>query len=163
TGTEACVKVCAIIEKTSLVKDIRKMSCSQQTSSLESFHSLINQFAPKMKAFSHAGIVSRLHLAALHYNENSDRQQATTQEGVKRYRLSKPKYKKGEATVKPIKEPVKRTYVADLMGEVAKLANKSSKKKQRKRKKVPPSLASGFTYPTKTQLIEQHCSRFSDK
>ncbi|XP_022098533.1 uncharacterized protein LOC110983528 isoform X2 [Acanthaster planci] len=60
SGTEACVKVCAIIEKTSLVKDIRKMSCSQQTSSLESFHSLINQFAPKMKAFSHAGIVSRL-------------------------------------------------------------------------------------------------------
>ena len=48
----------------------------------------------------------RLQLAAIHFNKNSQREQATTAEGVKRFHLSKPKYKKGKATVKAVKEPV---------------------------------------------------------
>ena len=44
-------------------------------------------------------------LAALHYNENSRREQATTAAGVKRYVVMFPKHKKGEHTVKQVKEP----------------------------------------------------------
>ena len=44
-------------------------------------------------------------LAALHYNENSRREQATTAAGDKRYVVMFPKHKKGEHTVKPVKEP----------------------------------------------------------
>ena len=36
---------------------------------------------------------SRLQLAALHYNENSAREQATTQQGQERYNIGFPKYK----------------------------------------------------------------------
>lgn len=43
-------------------------------------------------------------LAALHYKANSDRQQATTKSGKKRYKVSKPKFKTEKASVKAIKE-----------------------------------------------------------
>jgi len=43
-------------------------------------------------------------IAALHYKANSDRQQATTKSGKKRYKVSKPKFKTEKASVKAIKE-----------------------------------------------------------
>ncbi|XP_060754019.1 uncharacterized protein LOC132864618 isoform X1 [Neoarius graeffei] len=79
-GTKVAEKFDDIINNTTLVKDIKKMSSGHQTS-LESFHSVINQFAPKMKSYRYHGILSRIHLAALHYNANSDRQQARTSKG----------------------------------------------------------------------------------
>ncbi|KAK0142910.1 hypothetical protein N1851_019148 [Merluccius polli] len=60
-GTKAAEKLHDIITNPTLVKDIKKMSSGHQTSSLESFHSVINQFAPKMKSFSYHGILSRQH------------------------------------------------------------------------------------------------------
>jgi solute carrier family 8 (sodium/calcium exchanger) len=44
----------------------------------------------------------RLWLAALHFNENTQRDQAVTQDGKARYRLTVPKYKKGEFIVRKI-------------------------------------------------------------
>lgn len=49
-------------------------------------------------------VLFRIHLAGLHYNENSDREQATTSTGAKRYKVSKLKYKDGIATIKEVKE-----------------------------------------------------------
>ena len=46
----------------------------------------------------------RLQLVALHHNRNAQREQATTKAGESRYKLSKPKYKEGKATVKEVKE-----------------------------------------------------------
>lgn len=58
-GTKVAEKLDDIISNTTLVKDIKKMSSGHQTSSLESFHSVINQFAPKMKSYTYHGILSR--------------------------------------------------------------------------------------------------------
>jgi len=44
----------------------------------------------------------------MHFNENSDREQATLQDERERYNIAFPKYKKGEHTVKKIL--VKCTY-----------------------------------------------------
>jgi len=38
----------------------------------------------------------------LHFNENTQRDQAVTQDGKARYRLTAPKYKKGECIVRKI-------------------------------------------------------------
>ena len=50
----------------------------------------------------------RLQIAILHFNENSDREQATLQDGSERFNIAFPKYKTGEHTVKKIL--VKCTY-----------------------------------------------------
>jgi len=57
-----------------LLKDIANSSTFGQTSQVEGYHSLINQFAPKMYHFSFLGLKTRLLLAAMHYNENAERQ-----------------------------------------------------------------------------------------
>lgn len=162
-STSASVKLSSIINGTALVKDIRKLSSGKQTSSLECFHSIVNQFAPKMKAYSYFGIISRIHLAGLHYNENSDREQATTSTGAKRFKVSKLKYKDGIATVKEVKEDAQYSYVADLMDDVNKRSKTYVPKptRKRKRKAAPPTLTSGYSYPSKDQLIQQHRSRFN--
>lgn len=45
--TEASEKICAVISNTRFCNDVSKMSPHYQTSSLEAFHSVVNQFAPK--------------------------------------------------------------------------------------------------------------------
>ena len=47
-----------IIHNGTLLKDIKKMSDAQQTSALESFHSITNRFALKMKAYKYHGMLS---------------------------------------------------------------------------------------------------------
>ena len=56
--TEAADKLQAIIEKKTLVKDIRKSSPHAQTSVVEGYHSLLNHFAPKMYHFHFHGMES---------------------------------------------------------------------------------------------------------
>ena len=49
--------------------------------------------------------IDRMKLAAMHFNENRTKKQATTKDGIERYSIHYPKSKKGEAVVaKPIKE-----------------------------------------------------------
>lgn len=53
-------------------------------------------------------ICYRIYLAILHYNENADRPQATTQaEGKLQWKVVYPRAKKGEeVVVKPVKEKI---------------------------------------------------------
>ncbi len=48
----------------------------------------------------------RLFLAGLHYNENSDRVQASTVDGPLQYGIRHPKYKKGGHTVRKVKPTI---------------------------------------------------------
>lgn len=58
-GTQAFDKLSAIVTNKRLLDDIRQMSPRFQTFSVESFHSIINRFAPKAYAFSFHGMFAR--------------------------------------------------------------------------------------------------------
>lgn len=51
-------------------------------------------------------------------------------------------------------------YVAELMSEVAR-RSRNPKQRRVRRKQSPPSLTSGFNYPSKDELIKRHKSRFN--
>ncbi|XP_037565470.2 uncharacterized protein LOC119445217 [Dermacentor silvarum] len=75
-----------------------------QTFSLESFHSLMNRFAPKSNAFSVDGMQEGTRLAVLHFNENAARHQALTQDGKQRCKIKSSKARRGHFTVTTVKE-----------------------------------------------------------
>ena len=98
-GTAACEMLRDLLYKTRFMSDISKLSPHHQTSSVEGFHSLIINYAPKHTGYSFRGMITRTALAALHHNENCTRAPAVTRKGEKRYSILFPKYKKGDPTV----------------------------------------------------------------
>uniref|UniRef100_A0A9J8B7I9 Uncharacterized protein n=1 Tax=Cyprinus carpio carpio TaxID=630221 RepID=A0A9J8B7I9_CYPCA len=102
-STAACEKLTQVILAPKLLKDLENLSSDFQTSGLESYHSLILRFAPKSVAFSFVGMLCRTQLAAMHYNENSGRPQATTAAGELRWHMQYPRYRRGEYTVRLLK------------------------------------------------------------
>ena len=58
-------------------------------------------------------LFKRLMIAALHFNENSARPSARTKEGDVQYKISFPKFKQGEYTVR--KKSVEATYGKHLV------------------------------------------------
>jgi hypothetical protein len=71
-----------------LKKDIMNLSPCGQTYLAEGFHSLINHIAPKMFHFGYYGLLARLYIAALHFNENANRSQAVNKLGQLEYQLA---------------------------------------------------------------------------
>ncbi|XP_056437954.1 uncharacterized protein LOC130374996 [Gadus chalcogrammus] len=114
-GSMAAVKLEGIITRTSLLKDVRQLSPQHQTYSLEAFHSLILHFAPKHTGFSYQGMYSRLLLAALHYNCNANRETARRSDGLERYSVRYPRFRKGAWVVVPIKEKASYGYATSLI------------------------------------------------
>ncbi|CAM4529848.1 unnamed protein product, partial [Leuciscus chuanchicus] len=102
-GTTAFSRLEKILRNKRILKDVEKLSPRHQTSSLEAFHSVILRFAPKNVVFSFLGMLCRLYLAALHFNENAGRPQATTAAGEQLFKVVFPKYKKGQCSAKPVK------------------------------------------------------------
>ncbi|KAF1382358.1 hypothetical protein PFLUV_G00142970 [Perca fluviatilis] len=113
-GTPAFYNLEKELTKKTVLRDIAKLSPHYQTSSLEAFHSVILRFAPKNVVYPYLGMLCRLYLAALHYNENADRGQATTSSGDPRFKLSFPKSRKGECRARPVKTEATFRYVDDL-------------------------------------------------
>lgn len=58
-GSEAYGKLVDALSKPALTTAIKKSSSNGQTSYLEGYHSVINQFAPKMLAYSYLGMLCR--------------------------------------------------------------------------------------------------------
>ncbi|XP_077507575.1 uncharacterized protein LOC144118531 isoform X1 [Amblyomma americanum] len=58
-GTDAFIKLRVIVENSRLLIDIKQVSASCQTSSVESFHSLVNRLALKSFTFSFYGMLAR--------------------------------------------------------------------------------------------------------
>ncbi|KAM4592004.1 uncharacterized protein PAE49_020221 isoform 1-T2 [Odontesthes bonariensis] len=61
---------------------------------------IVNRTAatPKNVVFLYIGMLCRLYLAAIHFNENANRPQAQTADGVPLFKISFPKSKKGECS-----------------------------------------------------------------
>lgn len=58
-GSDSYEKLCTALTNNSLVKGIKQASPFAQTSCLEGFHSLLNQFTPKMIGYSYVGMYCR--------------------------------------------------------------------------------------------------------
>ncbi|XP_078494969.1 uncharacterized protein LOC104265692 isoform X3 [Ciona intestinalis] len=113
-GTKAAVQMEKIVCNSRLLKDIAQLSSSYQTSTVEAFHSLLNNFVPKMICFSFLGMECRTALAALHFNENAHRAQSVTKDGVPVYGIHYPKYKKGGYIVRKVIQEA--TYGRNFIG-----------------------------------------------
>ncbi|XP_063049229.1 uncharacterized protein LOC134443296 [Engraulis encrasicolus] len=162
-GTQAFYELDKMASKTRLLNDIAKLSPHHQTSALESFHSVILQFAPKSVVFPFLGMLCRLYLAAFHYNENAERDQATASSGEPLYRMHYPKALKGEARVKPIKTDPTFGYVEDLisliMGPV--FDNSEPYREAITKINIPPDLSADYDHPEKKAVIANYVSLFN--
>ncbi|KAM4527438.1 uncharacterized protein PAE49_024297 [Odontesthes bonariensis] len=80
------------------------IKCSVQTSRTRDAacqtDPIVNRTAatPKNVVFLYTGMLCRLYLAAIHFNENANRPQAQTADGVPLFKISFPKSKKGECS-----------------------------------------------------------------
>ncbi|XP_064488327.1 uncharacterized protein LOC135400419 [Ornithodoros turicata] len=102
---------------TRILKDVAQMSPNIQTYALESFHSLLIRFAPKLVAFSLEGNLCTTRLAVLHYNENAEHCQAETSAGVQRWKVKSCKARQGHQVACPIKTPPTFNYIVKLLAQ----------------------------------------------
>ncbi|XP_067665009.1 uncharacterized protein [Haliotis asinina] len=150
-----------------LVRDLPNLSPVYQTFALEVFHSVVNHFAPKNTHYFYAAMMARMFLAALHFNKNGNREQATDQVGNSRWKMMYPKSKKGEeAVVKPVKQQVTFNYAEDLQRAVIErrkaLPNYTSARKDADKQfhSTPLPLTKSFKPVVKKDLVTQQKSRF---
>ncbi|XP_060084262.1 uncharacterized protein LOC132563537 [Ylistrum balloti] len=161
-GTKSLEKLLPILDNRQMKMDIPMLSTNQQTSELEGYHSVINHFAPKMHGFSYYGMVCRLLLGALHYNENGGRDPAVTKDGNTCYNIVYPKHKKGEYTVREVKMEPTFDYVQELLQiTVNKATNTRMTKTQDVLMDAPPALCSTFERPSKLEAVSSVQSRFA--
>ena len=158
--TEECDSLQKLVETKMLVNDIKRCSSHGQTSAVEGYHSLVNQFAPKMYHFSFNGMKSRLFLAAMHYNENSSRQQQQNKEGDLQYAIVFPKYKKGGHIVRKILVDCTYNYVDVLFSELITTVQEPNRGNH-DIVDTPPPLCSNYVRPDKDTAVAQHTARFS--
>ncbi|KAL1473889.1 hypothetical protein MTO96_038395 [Rhipicephalus appendiculatus] len=117
-----------------------------------------NRWRPNGDHFKGNGSV----LSALHYNENADNAQATTQSGELRWRVKHPKARHGEATVSSIKVDPSYKYVRRLLEAVQQDLCEHASGEYRLAS-PPPPLTTFFGIVNKEGLVATHLSRFSNK
>uniref|UniRef100_A0A8W8JEL4 Uncharacterized protein n=1 Tax=Magallana gigas TaxID=29159 RepID=A0A8W8JEL4_MAGGI len=157
-----------VVESRYLTRDVGKLSPLHQTYGLEMYHSVVNSFAPKNTHFFYPAIMARLCVSALHFNENGQRHQATTKDGVARWQISYPKGKKGtQAVVKPNKTAVTFDYVDILRINLCERRRQHPSYTQSNDDAhmslgyCPPALTLGFEGFVKEDLIATRRSKFS--
>eukprot|EP00795_Rhopilema_esculentum_P011047 gene11047-19898_t len=162
-GTTPSEKAEQLIRDKNLCKNIQKPSPYHQTSNVEAFHSLILHFCPKMTAFSFKGMLCRLLLAALHYNENSDRQQATASDGKPAFVIKYPKYKKGGYIVRAKKTPPTYEYIETLMKTLCDQVIFNSTLFQEEIASIiqPGPMCENYEHPPHEEATAQYYKRFN--
>uniref|UniRef100_A0A9J8DC12 Uncharacterized protein n=1 Tax=Cyprinus carpio carpio TaxID=630221 RepID=A0A9J8DC12_CYPCA len=162
-GSKPLYRVEKVLTNNRVLKDVAKLSPHFQTSSLEAFHSVILRFAPKSVVFPFIGMLCRLYLAGMHFNENSNRPKATTSSGKPMYRLLFPKAKKGLYTIKPVTSNPTYCYVYNLMTLLFEkvLPDPFPYMEELHKITVPDSLCTQYDRPSLEEAIAEHVSRFS--
>ncbi|KAG0442597.1 hypothetical protein HPB47_015658 [Ixodes persulcatus] len=156
-------KLKEIVLSKHLLRDIPSLSPSAQTFATECFHSTLLNFAPKLVHFGFRSMTARTYLAALHYNENAARPQATTKEGERRWAVKYPKARK-EAVAAMLKGPCTYEYVGELMAAVLDISTVMPSYKAAAAhycRDAPPFLSSAYERADKRALAENHYSRFN--
>ncbi|KAM7286362.1 uncharacterized protein ISCGN_030184 [Ixodes scapularis] len=148
-----------------LLRDIRQLSPSFQTYSLESFHSVLIGFAPKSTVFTYEGMRARILLAVLHFNANAKRLQATTKDGQGRYKVKASKSRKDHLAAFQMAEGAKFEYISTLMTNVLERLERLPSFREAASElstppPPPPMIARVQPRPSKADLVAVHKSRF---
>ena len=159
--SEPCDALEKIVLNKTLIQDIVNSSAFGQTSQVEGYHSLVNQFAPQMYHFSFLGMKSRLLLAAMHYNENTGRHQCQTKKGKPEFTIAFPKYKKGGYIVRKILTECTYNYVDRLFTALISRLISQEDVPEEQAIISPPPLCINFEKPNKKIAMEEHTSRFN--
>ena len=88
-NSEAFKALQKIVSSKNILNDLTHLTKFCHTGVLEADHSLYNKWAPKRQHFSYTGMITQSQLAVMDFNEGSKLEQATTQQGDKRYKLFK--------------------------------------------------------------------------
>ncbi|XP_067298749.1 uncharacterized protein [Pseudorasbora parva] len=154
-GSKALHRLHKVLINKRVLTDVEKLSPNYQTSTVESFHKVISQFAPKNVVFPFIGMLCRLYLAAIHFNENSVRPQMTTSKVKPVY---KPLFPKGGHSVKPVKTEPTFCYVINLMNTVFEeiVHNPLPFLDAIQRIPVPPDLSAQHDRPSMEKAVAQH-------
>lgn len=161
-GSKAHKELELIVANKLLCRDVKHLAFMAQTSAVESYHRVVTFFAPKSVHFFHSAMESRLLLAALHFNENCNRQQALTQDGKPQWRISFPKARKGSAVAAEVKVPVTFAYIDDLLSAVVNLRkqfpsySKAKIKVQHTQTVKPPPVAATAVRMLKQDVVSAH-------
>ncbi|CAC5426232.1 unnamed protein product [Mytilus coruscus] len=129
---------------------------------------VVNNFAAKSTHFFYSSMLARLCVAALHYNENCNRDRAFTKDGVQCFSMVYPKAKKGkEAVVKSRPSPATYDYVLLIKQAVVSRRehdcssySNAADDVQILQNHFPVSLTQTFEPFQKADLIARHRSRF---
>ncbi|XP_063048719.1 uncharacterized protein LOC134445189 isoform X3 [Engraulis encrasicolus] len=161
-GSKALCKVEKLLLSKRVLTDVQKLSSDYQTSTLEAFHSVLLRFTPKNVVFPFIGMLCRLYLAALHFNENARRCQAKTSSGRLKFKMSFPKAKKGAASVKPVKTAPTYNYIFELMELLFKevVLNPQPFQDEMRAINVPSFLSAQYVHPTMDDAVAAYKSRF---
>ncbi|XP_033725046.1 uncharacterized protein LOC117315024 [Pecten maximus] len=115
-----------------------------------------------MHGFSYYGMVCRLLLAALHFNENRGRDSAVTKDGTTLINIVSPNHKKGDYTVREVKTEPTYSYVHELLqSTLERVKTTTMKNSQDSLLDPPPAFCSTFCRPSKQEAIASLQSRFS--
>lgn len=101
-------------------------------------------------------------LAALHYNENRDREQAVTESGDKAFTISFPRAKSGDYVVRKRSVAATFEYVDDLMEALVESIESGVRLQEAPQQlPVPPHVSSTFQRPTMEETLARHSTRFA--
>ena len=157
-NSEAFEALQKIVLSKNILNDFTHLTKFCHTGVLEAYHSWYNKWAPKRQHFSYTGMIIRSQLAVMDLNVGRKLEQATTQQGDKRYNINVSKITKNWSS-KPINEKKDRTYLHIMVKETI----ESAANDQRLENSILPSLSrniASIPKPEKSTVVQNQLSRF---